>query len=52
MNWADFMHTDINTVTESYFNNYWVGVVTSGCGPFGHGTLKSAVSQECLNDMS
>ena len=32
--------------------NYWVGIVQSGCGQFGHGTLKLAVSQNLTDGMN
>ena len=37
---------------ENIFNNYWVGMVKNGLGLLGHGTLKSAVSQESYNELS
>ena len=38
--------------TENIFNNYWVGMVKYGLGLLGHGTLKSALSQESFNESS
>ena len=37
---------------KSYFNSYWVGMVKYGCGLWGHGALKSAVSQEWIDKFS
>ena len=38
--------------TKSYFNNFWVVVVKNGRGLEGLGTLKSAVSQGAIDEMS
>ena len=37
---------------KSYFNNFWEVEVQNGRDLLGFGTLKSAVSQELLDEMS
>ena len=37
---------------KSYFNNFLVVVVKNGCGLLGLKTLKFAVSQELIDEMS
>ena len=38
--------------TKSYFNNFWGDTAKNGRNLLGHGTLKSAISQECIDEMS
>ena len=37
---------------KNYFNRSWVGIVENGLGLLGHGTVKSSVSQEWINELS
>ena len=37
--------------SQSYFNNFWVGMVRNGRGHLVHETLKSAVSKEWVYEM-
>ena len=54
INLADFLraHTYLGKLKVIYFNSYWVGMVKYGCGLLVHGTLKSAVSQEYVDELS
>ena len=48
MNWAYFVPVD----TLSYFHTFYIGVVKNMCCFLGHGTVKSAVSQEWIDELS
>ena len=54
MNRADFLDADANSgkLKVTLIVSYWLGVFKYGHGPLGHGTLKSAVPQECIDELS
>ena len=37
---------------KSYFTDFWIGMVKSGCGHLFHETRKCAVSQELVYELS
>ena len=37
-------------IVKNYFNSFWVVAVKNECGILGHGALKSAVSQEWIDE--
>ena len=50
---ACFLHTQyIFRKFKSYLISHWVGKIKYGCGLSGHGTLKSAVLQEWIDEWS
>ena len=38
--------------SESYFNNFWVGMFKNGCGLLGDGTLRSTLSWQWIDELS
>ena len=52
MEYADFWCVDKNSRNLSYFNNVCIVLVRNGRGFLGLGTLKSALSQEPVDEIS
>ena len=54
IDWINWFFADWYKLKEanSYFNNFHVGIVKNWCDLLGHWTLKSAASQEWIDELS